>query len=406
MTHAVTPHSSGAVACRLTPPGEGGISLIELSGPEATSILESLFQSPRGLRVADGGPGRLLYGRLVRERVELDEVIVECAGSRGDRRYVVNCHGGPVAVRRVMAALAAEGAREAPWREAVSAAGLDAVQREAAGLLPSALTLRGVRMLLEQYGGALTVSVAEARGRAERGEREGAREILEGLLQTASYGRGLVEPATLALIGRPNVGKSTLANALLRYERMIVHAEPGTTRDAVEELLAVREIPFRLVDTAGIRETGHEIEKEGVTLSVEALRRADVVLLLLDASAPLGPEDLRLLTARSLRRIPVLTKGDLPAVVAAAEVAALAGASPVRVSATTGAGMEALEERIVAEMYPVVPVPGAAVVFTARQEQCIRDALRACEEERRDDVVRHLVRAVDSGAESGDAGGA
>ena len=395
MAHAVTPTSSGVVACLLTPPGAGGISLIQLSGPNCAAILGALFHGRRGLRPVDASPGRLLYGHLRRQGVELDEVIVECAGTTDARRYVINCHGGAVAARRVMAALTAGGAREVPWRDAAHNPGIDALRREAATLLPSAPTLRGVQMLLDQYRGALSSALHAARQKAEGGEVNAARDLLSGLLATAPWGRGLIEPASLALIGRPNVGKSTLANALLRYERMIVHPDPGTTRDAVEELLAVRDIPFRLLDTAGIRETGHEIEREGVALSVEVLSRADVVLLLFDASAPLTAEDLGLLASRARGRILVLNKCDLPARLDAAELTARTGETPVSVSAATGAGLGALEDRIVAVAYPRIPDAGTAVVFTERQERCLTDALNACEKSDVPTLLQAIYRAID-----------
>lgn len=400
MAHAATPTSFGVVACLLTPPGAGGISLIQLSGPDCAVVLDALFHRRRGLHLLDASPGRLLYGHLRRQGLELDEVIIECAGTDEARRYVINCHGGAVAARRVMTALTVAGAREVPWRDAPQEPSLDALRREAAMLLPSVPTLRGARMLLDQYRGALSSALQMARQSADGGDINTARDLLSGLLATASWGRGLIEPASLALIGRPNVGKSTLANALLRYERMIVHPEPGTTRDAVEELLAIRDIPFRLLDTAGIRETGHEIEREGVTLSVEALARADVVLLLFDASTPLTPEDLGLLAARTRRRLLVLNKCDLPARLDSADLAARAGGTPVSVSAATGAGLDALEDRIVAIACPRIPAAGAAVIFTERQERCLTDALNACEKGDVPALLHAISRAIGGDSEA------
>jgi tRNA modification GTPase len=379
------------MACRLTPPGEGGISLIELSGSDALCILAPLFHNPKGRALRDARPGSLLYGRLRRDGVELDEVVVECAGRGAARRFVINCHGGATATRRVMAALVAGGARELPWREAQARDGrLDAAQREAAALLPGAPTLRGVRMLLDQYRGALSTALGDTARLLAQGRTAEARAALEGLLRTAPSAHALIEPLTLALIGRPNVGKSTLANALLRYDRMIVHPEPGTTRDAVEELLAVHDVPFRLLDTAGVRDTAHEVERLGVALSIEALAGADIVLLLFDASTPLEAADLQLIAAPARRRVPVLTKGDLPRALSEAELAARTGLAPVLLSAATGAGIDALEERIVREGCPAPPAPGTPALFTAGQEERIRAALRALDAAEPDTALREM----------------
>ncbi len=402
MTDAVTPPSARACACRLTPAGEGGISLILLAGSSASAILDRLFHSPRGRRPSRLPAGGLLYGRLRRNGVELDEVIVECAAPEG--RFIINCHGGPLAVGRVIEALAAEGASEVPWPELAAQDGtLDAVQREAAARLPGAPTLRGAQMLLTQYRGALSEALRRTADALAAGDLSQAHALLRALSGSAPWGRGLVEPLTLVVAGRPNAGKSTLVNALLRFERMIIHHEPGTTRDAVEELLAVDGVPFRLTDTAGIRETAHDVEREGVALSIEALRHADLALLLFDVSMPLGPDDLKLIAARPGRCIPVLSKCDLPAAHSSEEIVVRLGVEPVRISAVTGAGLAALEARILAETCPNPPAPEAPVVFTKRQQECLGRARAALDAGHADVAVQAIGECLGCGAAQGDA---
>jgi len=361
--------------------GQGGISVVELAGPQAIVLLDPLFRNPRGRRLLDARPGRLFYGWLYRDKTPLDEVIVECAALRPWPRLLINCHGGYVAARRVLDALVAGGAREADVPERLAlrfAAGeLDAVQCEAAARLPGAATLRVARMLLDQFRGALAGTVGEIRRLLDGGPRgpTDAAARLEALLRTASYGRGLLEPPRVVLTGRPNVGKSTLANALLRYERVIVHPTPGTTRDVVEDLFAIRGVPFRLADTAGLRAAKDAVEREGLALGRRALTRARLALLVFDGSEPAKPEDdLVLSLPRPERVVPVINKSDLVARFPTERIRERLGATPVRVSALKGTGLAELEARILRELHPEMPPAGTAVIFTERQELLVRAA--------------------------------
>jgi len=407
------------LACRLTPPGEGGISLIEVSGPNSADILDRLFASPRGRRVAEMIPGRLLYGKLIRGGALLDEAVIECAKTGEQGVFVVNCHGGALAARRVMEALAAGGARPAGNREFLARQRqigvLDRIQEEAAERIPRAPTLRAVQVLLDQYDGALSRALDELRRRTR--SRAGWTRIaarLRQFLSTATFGRGLSRAPRLVIAGRPNVGKSALANALLRDDRIIVHPTPGTTRDTIEELLSIRGLPFTLVDTAGLRPARDEIEREGVRRGAQALRRADIALIVFDASMPLQEEDRRILrrnrrssgsffkgagaaahrsvrrAERGARRLPVLNKADLPAAVSPDLILQETGLRPVLVSAATGAGLGELEERILEAAYPKIPPKGAAVLFTLRQERLVKSALAAAQKKDREQFLARL----------------
>jgi tRNA modification GTPase len=397
------------LACRLTPLGEGGISLIELSGPHSADILDRLFASPRRRRIAEMTPGRLLYGKLFRCGALLDEVVIECAKTGEQGVFVVNCHGGALAARRVIEAFAAEGARPAGNKEFLARQRriglLDRIQEEAAERIPRAPTFRAVQVLLDQYDGALSRALDALRPRS--GSRPGWSRIaarLRQFLSTATFGRGIARPPRLVVAGRPNVGKSTLANALLRDDRIIVHPAPGTTRDTIEELLSIRGLPFTLVDTAGLRAAHDEIEREGVRRGAQALRRADIALLVFDASMPLQEEDRRILAVelarkqkragRGARRLPVLNKSDLPAAIPPELILEKTGRRPVLVSAATGAGLRELEERILEAAYPKMPPRGAPVLFTVRQERLIQSALVAAQKKDRGQLLARLDEAV------------
>jgi len=380
-----SPERTPTRAAIISAVGDGGISLIELSGPDAAPILDRLFRSPRGRRLLHARAGKLYYGFLFRGGRQLDEVIVECAQVEPYHKFVINCHGGQVAAHQILGALVAEGAREAEPAERLALAeaegDINAVQREAALHLPRARTLRAAGMLLDQFRGALAAHIAELRD-ALRRKPERSEEIvprLDALLRTFPYGAGLVEPASLVIAGRPNVGKSTLANALLRCDRVIVHASPGTTRDVVEDYLSIRGVPFRLADTAGVRVARGKVEREGVERARRALACADIAILLFDGSESPREEDETVLTlARPPKFVAVVNKSDLPLRFPVEMIHRRLDTAPVMVSALTRAGMSQLEERILRVAYPDMPPPGAPVLFTERQAHLIREAADLC----------------------------
>jgi tRNA modification GTPase len=365
---------------RLTPAGEGGISVVELIGPSAAAVLDPLFVSPRRIRASEMQEGRLAYGHLWRDGVMLDEVLLECVRLGPEPVFAVNCHGGAVALRNVMNGLVAEGAERAGWEQLLDRRRelglLDAVQCEASLAIPNALTLRAARALLDQYRGALATAIREVRSLLDASKGDAAAENIRTLLVTGTYGTGLVAPPRLVIVGKPNVGKSTLGNALLRHDRFIVHETSGTTRDTVEEHFAVEGVPFLLTDTAGIRASQDEIESEGVRRSHEALAEADVALLVFDASRPLDEEDEKLASgARGGKMVFVLNKSDLAEATGVAEFLKPLGADAVRVSALTGAGLEELERRLLKTACPVLPPPGAPLCFTPRQKALLEESL-------------------------------
>jgi len=413
--------------CVLTPPGEGGIAVIEVRGPRAVEIVDAFFHSPRGLRIAEAPPGKLLYGNLVRDGETLDEVVVARVAQGQQGVLEINCHGGAVASSRVVDALVSAGARMTTAAERLDlmrkSGTLDAIAAEAAARIPRAPTLLAATVLLDQFRGALGRGVRDIAKRAKAlanpcggsaehplALQEGGTpmtmpagspdspvteiaEELESLLATARYGRGLIEPCRVVVTGRPNVGKSTLSNALLRFERMIVHTVPGTTRDTVEDLFSVVGVPFVLVDTAGIRDARDEIEREGVARARAAALEADVTVMVLDGSESLTEEDRALLREPAARpRVIALNKWDLPLRADMNEIPEQTRELLVRVAARTGKGIEELERRILDAAYPTRPEPGTAVIFTVRQQECLTEALAAA----RADDAEGVSRALDS----------
>lgn len=390
---------SGPLAALLTPWGQGGIAVIELIGRDAVSLLASLSHPDFQDRVRQLRPHRLGYARLVQDGDPLDEVVVELAEAKPLQRLLINCHGGLVSARRLLDALAARGARAVSAGDLLAlhrrVGTLDAVQCEAARLIPSAPTLLAVRALTTQYLGALATARHDIGERIERGAHDRAAEALEALLATAPWGRALSNPPRIVVAGRPNVGKSTLINALLRYDRVIVHAEPGTTRDAVEDRLAIEGVPFRIMDTAGIRDAAGSVEQAGVARGRYELAHADLAVLLFDGSEPMTPEDDLVLAApRSARTLVAVNKCDRPMQLDLAALAGRAPSDPIRISAATETGLSELERRILDAMWPHRPDADAPILFTDRQERLAREALRALAEQNADAACACLERIL------------
>ena len=364
-----TRESSPTTVTRLTPPGEGGISVVRLRGPAAAAILGRCFR-PIG-RAGDGAdPRHIRYGTIADETGgTLDEVIVRPGEACAD----INCHGGALVTRRVTGLLVRLGAVETDEPRAGT---LDAIQVEAWRALLNAPTGLAAAVLLDQYNGALTDRLHELAGRLDAGDDVAA--DLADLQGTAVFGRRLVTPPRVVIAGRPNVGKSSLLNAVVGGDRALVHHVPGTTRDYLDVTVSFRGLPVTLHDTAGLRETHDAIERAGVGRALEQVEAADLVALVFDASCPLCDADrewARALSADATRPVAaVLNKIDLPQRIPTAEVTALVGSAPLSVSAQTGEGVETLGARIAESLFGAPPARGAAVVFTDRQDDLLRRA--------------------------------
>jgi tRNA modification GTPase len=325
----------------LTPRGPGGIAVVQVVGRGAARVVAAKFSRPLPR------PGALAVGRLV------DEVVVRVVPASEsivrEPSVEVSCHGGSAPAEAVMAAIGAERIDFATLLDrAVAARRIDRLCAEAHAALPNALTRLAARVLLAQAEGALSRAVKAG---------------LEGLLETAPAGRAFVEPPRVALVGRANAGKSTLFNALVERERALVSPVAGTTRDPVEEVVAVREVPLRLVDTAGLlpEGIGHGLlEQLSLARTREEIERADLIVLVRDATATDSIEEKAFARwAGSRKAIEVCNKTDLTQ-----------GFPPRRpgVSAKTGEGLDRLRGAMVRALGIRRPSPGAAVVFTKRQQ--------------------------------------
>lgn len=372
------------IAAISTPMGEGAIAIVRLSGDEAVQIADSVFRSPNGKRLIEERSHTIHYGHLVdpRSHETVEEVMVSLmkAPKTFTREDVVeiNCHGGLVAVNRVLALLLKEGARLAEPGEFTKRAFLngriDLSQSEAVMDLIRAKTDRAMNVALGQMEGKLSKLVGELRQalietlaqvevNIDYPEYEDVEEMtvphmiekctwvneeIDKLLKTSAQGKILREGLSTVIVGRPNVGKSSLLNSLVQENKAIVTDIAGTTRDIIEEYVNVRGVPLRLVDTAGIRETEDIVERIGVERSRQVLKEADLILLMLNHAEPLMEEDRRLFEAiEGMDTIVVVNKTDLPAEIDLDEVRRLAGkGSIVTTSLLEEEGVIELEEAI------------------------------------------------------------
>lgn len=386
-----------------TPRGRGGIGVVRLSGPASATIAVTVARQaqfpdhPVSLE-----PGRARFCHLIDPATgdKLDEAVVTYYKAphsyTGEDVVEISAHGSPILLQHLLRMVQAQGARLAQPGEfterAFLSGRLDLTQAEAVRDLVDAQTLLQAQVAAQQLGGSLSRLIAPAKlqlihliGALEAGvdfaeddtpvmHEAAIATAVVALVETlsileASFGRGrlLTEGVSLAIVGRPNVGKSSLFNALLGADRAIVTADAGTTRDTVHELLSINGIPLRLIDTAGMREAASEAERIGIAKSREAFAEADVILLVVEAAEALQQEELAMLQAAAGRALLVVAnKADLvgrpveaassldsqgndeaaeaaPAATLANEVAQHAPRAPVLLtSAKTGLGLDAL----------------------------------------------------------------
>lgn len=382
------------------------IGIIRLSGDETFQVIDRLFFPYSGKKMSESADRRLIFGELRDRAGELLDVCL-CTISHAPHSYTgentaeLQCHGSPTVLRAALDELFALGARQAAPGEFTKRAFLngrmelcaaeavaDIIDAEtiecaknAAGQLSGAISRKvdGIYSALtdisshyhavldypdediedfqlESYEGSLTSALAE----------------LERLLQSHERGKLMTGGIPAAIAGRPNAGKSSLLNALLGYDRAIVTAIPGTTRDTIEEKLRIGRLTLRLIDTAGIRDTDDEVERLGVERSRAAMSKAELVIAVVDGSGEISDEDLEVIAQAEAapKGIVVLSKRDI-----AEPGAEIATALPVvSLSSVTGEGMDELE-RDIAEQFPLPEVPAGEILTNVRQADAVKRAI-------------------------------
>ncbi|MFZ6017896.1 MAG: tRNA uridine-5-carboxymethylaminomethyl(34) synthesis GTPase MnmE [Nitrospirota bacterium] len=373
------------IAAISTPVGEGGIGIVRLSGEDSVEIAEKIFYSPKNKFLRDSKSYRVIYGFIKDPTTgeEVDEVLITVM--RSPYSYTkedvveINCHGGMIPLRKTLELVLKEGARLAEPGEFTKRAfingRIDLSQAEAVLDLIRSKTDESRRIAVEQLQGGLSEKITALRDRltelcahveayidfpedeietASKQDMLGSmKEIireLQALLKSYDEARFFREGLSTAIVGRPNVGKSSLLNALLKKDRAIVTEVPGTTRDVIEEYLNINGLPLRIMDTAGIRAVQDIAEKEGVRRSLQSIENADLVIAIFDSSEPFKDEDFEVMEKiKGKNAIIVINKCDLPSAFDEDTLSSciLYPASRIlQISATRGDGLEELKDRI------------------------------------------------------------
>jgi tRNA modification GTPase len=347
--------SAETYVCCLTPIGTGAIACLGLHGPRAWQVTTELFRprNPASFPSArEPKPGQFWLGRFGEEIA--DEVVVAVKQLHPVPSVEVHCHGGREVVELLLEVCERRGLLRCSWQEFIRRNTESPGQAAATVALVKATTVRTAAILLDQYHGAFSSALAALRDGWDRAPMHETAQRLEGLARYAPLGRHLTDPWRVVIAGAPNVGKSSLVNALAGYQRCIVAPTPGTTRDVVTTGIAVEGWPVELADTAGDHEAETQLERQGIELARATAQTADLCLWVLDASTnPSWPE----IQTHALRL--VVNKVDLPAVWPLEQAT-----DAVHVSALSGGGIAELTRVLAGWLVPDPPPPGAAVPFT------------------------------------------
>jgi tRNA modification GTPase len=369
-------------AAMLTPVGRGAIATIRVTGglEQIDGLNPPLFVAANGRPLHEQAVRRIVFGRWGTPPAE--EVVV-CR--QAAEVLEIHCHGGLAAVRRILNDLESAGIPTVNW-ETQQARETGPLAAEFLKALGAAQTLRAAGILLTQSRGVFQNAIERilAISLDDHASAGSITLALDAILRWANFGLHLASPWKVVLTGRPNVGKSSLVNALLGYSRAIVSDAPGTTRDVVTGETALDGWLVKFSDTAGIRSTNEAIEAAGIAMAQDHAAQADGRVIVLDRSCPPTTEDFDLLQ-RYPDAIVVAHKSDLPDLWEGAIPPHALGAS-----SRTGDGIDALGRAIVARLVPEVPEPNAAIPTTPRQVELLTAARAAASRKRPDELRQHL----------------
>ena len=374
------------IAAIATAPGEGGIGIIRISGEKSLQVAQSIFKSKSGKMIKDYNARTLIYGTVVDNEKVIDEVLV--AYMKGPNSYTaedvieINCHGGFISVKKILELILSKDVRLADEGEFTKRAFLngridlsqaeaiidviksktDMAHEVAQSQLEGSLAkkIKDLRMNVTEVLAHLEVSIDFAEEDVEeityQTLEEKALELrneIKKLYDTAESGKILRDGLKTVIVGKPNVGKSSLLNSILGENRAIVTDIAGTTRDVIEEFVNIKGIPLKIVDTAGIRETEDVVEKIGVEKSRESFSTADLVIMVLDASRKLSEEDMEILESlKNKKTIVLLNKMDLEPQIELEKIEEFVNSEDIiKISALKHQGIEELQDKIEAMVY-------------------------------------------------------
>jgi tRNA modification GTPase len=425
---------SATIAAIATPPGEGGIGMIRISGPDAAEIASRVMRLPNGKspKLTHVRSHRLIFGRIIDPvtGVVVDEVLTGWMAApksyTKEDTVEISCHGGPLPLQETLRLVLGAGARQAEPGEFTLRAflngGLDLTQAEAVLNVIGSRTSTGLHLAVDDLGGSLAGRIAPGRAAVLSllayldaaadfpedeippidiaAELQTAESTLAGIVAGSSQGMLYRDGARVALVGRPNVGKSSLLNALLRVDRAIVTPIAGTTRDVIAETASISGIPVTLLDTAGIADTADVVERLGIARSRDALTTSAAVILVLDGSITPTDDD-RTVAELVAQRLPsgnghasppvviAINKRDLPEHADQSSVVdLLPGARIAELSSMTGEGLAELEQVLVEVLAGDEARNSSPALVTTRQRAALERALMH---------LREAVSAHDSG---------
>ncbi|GFZ33332.1 tRNA modification GTPase MnmE [Clostridium zeae] len=402
------------IAAVATALGEGGISIIRISGNKSLDIVSKIFRGKSNLSILEMKPYTMRYGNIVDSKQEIvDEVIISYM--KGPKSFTaedtveINCHGGVTSTNRVLQEVIKSGARLAEPGEFTKRAFLngriDLTQAEAVIDIIRAKTDLSMKSAMIQSQGVLSREINSLREKLlnvlaliefavdfteDDEEPDASIPIRVGeniqsvinevnrLLSSADEGKIIRDGLSMVIVGKPNVGKSSLLNTLLREKRAIVTNIPGTTRDVIEEYINLDGIPIRIIDTAGIRETEDEVERIGVQRSKEKINEADIIVFMVDASRGLDSEDREILDfIKDKKYITLCNKIDLDKNIATNDLDVLSNS--IEISTVTGYGIDSLKDKI-KDMFFKGHIDSESVIITnTRHKQALYRAKENCE---------------------------
>lgn len=404
------------IAAIATAPGEGGIGIIRISGEKSLQVANSIFKSVSGKNIEEYNTRTLIYGHIVDNEKVIDEVLV--AFMKGPNSYTtedvieINCHGGFISVKKILELILSKGVRLADQGEFTKRAFLngriDLAQAEAIIDVINAKTDMAHTVAQSQLEGSLSKKIKDLRFNITeilaqitvsldfpdedveqityntlKEKSINLQQEINKLYDTAESGKILRDGLKTVIVGKPNVGKSSLLNAILGENRAIVTDIPGTTRDVIEEFVNIKGIPLKIVDTAGIRETEDIVEKIGVEKSREFFSLADLSIVVLDSSRNLDPEDMDILeSVNANKTIVLLNKTDLDMAIDLNKVKEyVSEENIIEISALQNEGIEKIHEKIEEMVFAgTVRNSSDLVVTNSRHKDALYKAKQAIED--------------------------
>ena len=412
------------IAAISSAPGEGGIGIIRISGEDALSISQGIFRAKSGKNIDQYSPRTMVYGNIFSGDDVVDEALV--VYMKGPNSYTkedvveINCHGGYVSLKRILQLVLKGGARISEPGEFTKRAflngRLDLSQAEAVMDVIRARTESSHKEAQKQLEGSLSGSIKDLRMKVSeilahvtvsldfpeedieeitmgvlREKTQGLVGDMEELQRTSQTGKILRDGLKTVIVGKPNVGKSSLLNAMLKEARAIVTDIAGTTRDIIEEFISIRGIPLKLIDTAGIRDTHDIVERMGVERTKSIFEQADLIILVIDSSVPLSKEDIEIMDmAKGRNCIVLINKIDLVPAVSEEEIRQhMSDKKIIRVSALESRGTEDIEDEIESMVYSGEVTQNSNVMLTnVRHIDALQKAI---------DSAKECLNGIDSG---------